>query len=242
MLSSLSMMLYVAMTSRSREEKDRIQQLADQWQKDRNKKAERKKLREEERLAQGGLGNGKLKGQKQTQTQNHNGRQLDLEDIEEMMRDLLTSVGPGAPKSITLPPLPKATRERVHLMARVFQLKSSSDGKRKAEVKSMTITRMKNTGTRPVNERKINTVLKRKGGPGSGAGPGIREGEVIGHQAEKISQENIGYKLLALMGYVLILISCCLFASSHFTLHTSHLTPHASHFTLFAVSLSPVKS
>lgn len=186
----------LVVSSRYKNYQDVPELLAAQWLKDRNKKAERKRLREQERAAQAGLGNGKKKGKS---------RELDLEDIEQMMRDLLYATGPGAPKSFELPKLEKSMRERVHLMAQAMALKSSSSGRKNDTHKTMVISRTKNSGSRPVNEGKVNKVLRRKGdrvqsGPG-GVG-GIREGEVIGHKAAKIDQGNIGYRLLAQMGYV----------------------------------------
>ncbi|KIM29670.1 hypothetical protein M408DRAFT_328535, partial [Serendipita vermifera MAFF 305830] len=70
----------------------------------------------------------------------------------------------------------------------------------------MTISRTRNSGSRPVNENKMDKVMYRKGARARGGGPGgmggIREGEIIGHKAAKIDQGNIGYRLLAQMGYV----------------------------------------
>lgn len=143
---------------------------------------------------QGGLGNGNVKGKGKN-------RHVDLEEIEQMMRDLLTAVGPGARNSFELPPMDKPMRVKVHVMAQVFHLKSTSFGSKNKESKSMTISRTKNTGIRPVNEYKLNATMKRKGNGGADL-RGIREGEIIGHQAAKISEDNRGYRLLAAMGYV----------------------------------------
>jgi hypothetical protein len=115
-----------------------------------------------------------------------------------MMRDLVTSEGPRSRQSFELPPMDKPTRVKIHVMAEAFGLKSTSSGSKKAS-RVMTISRAHHTGLRPIKEGKLNATLKRKGG---GDLKGIREGEVIGHQAAKISQDNIGYRLLAQMGYV----------------------------------------
>ncbi|KAG8775927.1 hypothetical protein FRC20_000226 [Serendipita sp. 405] len=72
----------------------------------------------------------------------------------------------------------------------------------------MTISRGPKSGKRPVNERAVRNALggNRGGGGaggrnGAGALKGIREGEVVGHQAAKIAEDNIGYRLLARMGW-----------------------------------------
>ena len=191
--------LFLVLSSRYKKYEDVPDAIAAQWLKDRNEKAERKRLREQERAEQGGLGNGRTKGKTQD---------LDLEDIEQMMRDLLFA-GPGAPKSFQLPKLEKKMRERVHLMAQALSLKSSSSGGKKDAHKTMTISRTKNSGMQPVKEGMLDTVMRRKGARARAGGAvggygvgGIREGEVIGHKAAKIDEGNIGYRLLAQMGYV----------------------------------------
>jgi hypothetical protein len=188
----------VAVSSRYKKAKDVPDELAEQWLRDRNKKAERKKAREQERKENGGLGNGKVKGKGKQ-------RDIDLEEIEEMMRDLLTATAPGARKSFQLPPLNKPMREKVHAMARVLNLKSTSDGKKNQQLKIMTVSRTSKTGAYTINERKINSIMKRKGdGRGGDVMKGIQEGEVIGHKAAKLDETNIGYRLLAQMGLVVL--------------------------------------
>jgi hypothetical protein len=183
------------MSSRYKNGKDDIDLLAEQWTRDRNKKAERKRQREQERIAQGGLGNGKTKGKS---------RSVDLEEVEQMMRDLLFSTDPGAKKSFELPVMDKPTRVKVHAMAQALHLRSTSNGKKNSEHKMMTISRMKNSAIRAVNEGKMDSLMKRKRGTGKYGTEGhIREGDVIGHKAAKIDDGNIGYRLLAQMGYVL---------------------------------------
>jgi hypothetical protein len=156
-------------------------------------------------MAQGGLGNGKSKGKS---------RSLDLEDIEQMMRDLLFSTDPGAKKSFELPVMDKPTRVKVHAMAQALHLKSTSTGRKNSDHKSMTISRTKNSGMKTVNEGRMDALMKRKRGTGKyGAEGHIREGDVIGHKAAKIDEGNIGYRLLAQMGYVSSMIIA--FPSTH---------------------------
>ena len=167
--------------------------LQEQWEHDRLKKADRKRLREEQRKQ--GLLTKKMKKKDKTNSQS-----LDLESIESTMRNLVYDI---SRKSVTLPPLPKEIREQVHRMALAFCLKSKSEGSKKNGQKVMVISRSGKTGT-SINEFKVSKILKgpRKGGGGGGTGghSKVAEGEVIGHKAAKISQDNVGYRLLAQMG------------------------------------------
>lgn len=160
------------------------------------KKAERKRLREEQRKQ--GLLTKKMKKKDKTNSQS-----LDLESIEAIMRDLVYDV---SSKSVILPPLPKEIRAQVHRMALAFNLKSKSEGPKNKGQKGMVISRSGKTSTW-INEFKVSKILK---GPRTGEGGGrgdrggghvkVAEGEVIGHKAAKISQDNVGYRLLAQMG------------------------------------------
>jgi len=168
--------------------------LQQQWGHDRLKKAERKRLREEQRKQ--GLLTKKVKKKDKA-----NGQPLELEDIETIMRELVYDI---SRKSVTLPPLPKEIREQVHRLALAFCLKSKSEGSKNKGQKVMVISRSGKTGTR-INESKVSKILKRPRTEGGGGGGGgrhnkVAEGEVIGHKAAKISQDNIGYRLLAQMG------------------------------------------
>jgi hypothetical protein len=163
------------------------------------KKAERKRLREEQRKQ--GLLSKKMKKKDKTNSQPN-----DLESIEVIMRDLVYDI---SRKSVVLPPLPKEIRAQVHRMALAFSLKSKSEGSKNKGQKVMVISRSGKTSTW-INESKISKILKRPrtGDGGDGAGRGgrggghikVAEGEVIGHKAAKISQDNVGYRLLAQMG------------------------------------------
>lgn len=184
---------FCAVSGRYRKIKDVPVDLQDQWEHDRLKKAEWKRLREEHRK-QG------LLTKKTKKKDKANGQPTDLESIGATMRALVYDV---SRKSVALPPLPKEIREKVHRMALAFNLKSRSEGSKNRAQKVMVISRTSKTGTF-INEFKYSKILKkpRTGGDGGGGGGGHRvaEGEVIGHKAAKISQDNIGYRLLAQMG------------------------------------------
>jgi hypothetical protein len=159
--------------------------LQDQWERDRLKKAERKRLREEQRKKG-------LLTKKKKKKGKANGETLDLEWIEDIMRELKYDI---SGESVTLPPFPKEVRAQVHRMALTFGLKSRSQGSKKQAEKVMVISR---TG----NGFKVGKVPKkpRTEGGGGGRHSRVAEGEVIGHKAAKISQDNVGYRLLAQMG------------------------------------------
>lgn len=170
--------------------KDKVDHFAEQWERDRNKKAERKRAREAERRLNGGLGKGSVKGKGTAK-----GSNLDLDDIEQIMRSLVADPSRDSHK---LPALDKETRVQVHKMAIAFSLKSVSAGSKSAKDKVMTLSKTKKT-RRPINEKQINSIMRRN----AGITKHLQEGEVIGHKAEKISSSNIGYKLLEKMGFVL---------------------------------------
>ena len=165
--------------------------LQDQWERDRLKKAERRRIREEQRK-QG------LLTKKTKKKDKENGQSLDLESVEAIMRDLVYD---RSRTSVALPPLPKEIREQVHRMAIAFGLKSKSEGSKNKARKVMIISRFGKTGPR-IDEFKVSKILRRPrpGGGGRGGHSRVAEGEVIGHKAAKISEDNIGYRLLAQMG------------------------------------------
>lgn len=105
----------------------------------------------------------------------------------------------------------KESRRRVHLLADAFNLKSKSVGK--GGDRRITLIRTTRSGTQ-IKEGKIRSLLKgrfrsavftsphdRRAGDGAGAKFGkTKEGDVVGHRAEKINAENRGYQLLERMG------------------------------------------
>ncbi|KAI4521431.1 hypothetical protein K525DRAFT_239119 [Schizophyllum commune Loenen D] len=121
--------------------------------------------------------------------------------------------------SMALPPANKETRKQVHDLAEAFGLKSKSKGK--GDARYTTLTRTSRTGY-AVSERKIGRIVRGAGGhggmfgsssfggekgkKGKGGGapvrvPRHREGEEVGGTAPKIGESNVGFKMLAMMGW-----------------------------------------
>uniref|UniRef100_D8QB07 G-patch domain-containing protein n=2 Tax=Schizophyllum commune (strain H4-8 / FGSC 9210) TaxID=578458 RepID=D8QB07_SCHCM len=123
--------------------------------------------------------------------------------------------------SMALPPANKETRKKVHELANAFGLKSESKGK--GEARYTTLRRTSRTGY-TVDERKIGRIVRGAGGHGGmfgsssfggdrekgkrGKGGGApvrvprhREGEEVGGTAPKIGESNVGFKMLAMMGW-----------------------------------------
>lgn len=111
---------------------------------------------------------------------------------------------------MALPPTNKETRKNVHELAIAFGLKSVSKGK--GEARYTTLAKTTRSGVR-VDEAKVGKIMRRSGGAGargdsfvdgggrSGPMPRHREGDEVGKAAPKLTQANIGFRMLALMGW-----------------------------------------
>ncbi|WVF70475.1 hypothetical protein IAT40_005265 [Kwoniella sp. CBS 6097] len=144
---------------------------------------------------------------------------LPLEIVDHKIQMFLEDKGKN---SLALPPMDKEGRKKVHMLAEAYGLKSKSRGSGKTRFPVLIKT--KRSG-RLIDERKIERLLsassqsgggfykalysKGAGGGGKGvkgrpsAGPSIRhkEGDMVGHGAERIGMDNIGHKLLSKMGW-----------------------------------------
>ena len=117
--------------------------------------------------------------------------------------------------SMALPPMDSWMRKAVHELAAAFGVKSVSKGKGAARY--TTLFRTSGTGV-GVNEGKVRALVKRYGGRGKGKGKGKgekggrgqgrggrmpkqREGDEVGKEAPKIGEGNIGFRMLARMGW-----------------------------------------
>jgi len=130
---------------------------------------------------------------------------------------------------MTLPPMDKESRRRVHLLAQCFNLKSQSRGggvKRYPTLHKTSMSGLK------IDEKAVTGILSaaERGGNVSGGGiftksfnrkdereksaahlkAGVkhREGDIVGQHAAKIGEGNIGYKLLQSMGYEVLIDFC----------------------------------
>ncbi|KAF6765441.1 hypothetical protein DFP72DRAFT_798059 [Ephemerocybe angulata] len=204
-------------------------ELQAQWDKDREAKAVRKQQRELEKLLRAGDPFASKKGGKKgrkamlaaarldpTITVLSN-RIMDLSTLVQMLHKFVNDL--GGKSSLSLPPTDKETRKNVHELAIAFNLKSVSKGK--GDSRYVTVVKTTRTAPGRVDERKVARIVRRSGGPGArgndftsgsaggrggGGGKGVfppkhKEGEVVGKAAPKIAASNIGFKMLAMMGW-----------------------------------------
>ncbi|KAF9074369.1 hypothetical protein BDP27DRAFT_1316958 [Rhodocollybia butyracea] len=202
--------------------KDLPADLAALWNKDRAKKALYKQERELERLAAAADPLTKKKGGKKgrkamlaaanfdpTITVIPN-RVIDMTTLVQQIQRFIDDI--GGPNTMSLPPANKQTRKNIHELANAFNLKSQSKGKGEARYTTLTKTTM--SGMR-VNRQKVAKIVRRSGGDTGFVGgsdvwkkfaqrsqmPKHREGDEVGKTAPKIDETNIGFKMLASMGW-----------------------------------------
>ncbi|KAH9007974.1 hypothetical protein EDB84DRAFT_1281330 [Lactarius hengduanensis] len=185
-------------------------ELHDQWEGDRKKKAERKRLRELERLAATldpftPTKKKRLnKKERKKAARNAAAFPISLETVVGHMRRFVEDLG-SAP-TLSLPPMQPHARKSVHELATAFNLNSKSEGKGAAR-----FTRLIKT-TRSglwIDERKVARILGKPAPPHGGdkgkgkAGVKIRprDGELVGGAAPKIDGSNLGFKMLSAMGW-----------------------------------------
>ncbi|CDO76051.1 hypothetical protein BN946_scf184696.g3 [Trametes cinnabarina] len=141
-------------------------ELREQWEKDRAKKAENKRKRAEDRMkvAADPLAHhrGGKKGRKAMLAAARAAADADLPNritdfvsLEQQIRRFLADI--GGPQIMSLPPADKETRKRVHELATAFNLKSQSKGSGDSRYTTLTKTSRSGIG---INERKIRRILK----------------------------------------------------------------------------------
>ncbi|KZV93439.1 hypothetical protein EXIGLDRAFT_717163 [Exidia glandulosa HHB12029] len=190
--------------------------LQEQWERDRLAKAELKRQREKERaemqaaalsprmakqLGKRFKKENRNKGATTGETLVRAGAVTDFPVIEAEIRGFVRDIGGKA--SMALPPLDKASRARVHLIAQSFGLKSKSTGG--GEARFITLYRTSRTREKGVNESKVKRLVyggALKGGQGGKIlAPRHKEGDEVGKAAPKLTEENLGYRLLQQMGW-----------------------------------------
>ncbi|TCD63386.1 hypothetical protein EIP91_005617 [Steccherinum ochraceum] len=197
--------------------KDLPPELQAQWEKDREKKAENKRKRALARLEAAADPLAKRKGGKKGMKDMLRVARMDPEieiphrvvnliTVEREIRRFLENI--GGPNSMVLPPANKSTRKRVHELATAFSLKSQSKGHGNARYTTLVKTTM--SGIK-INEKKVKRILRevdrnwdapeRRGGGGATSLGKHREGEEVGKSAPKIGESNVGFKMLAAMGW-----------------------------------------
>jgi len=176
------------------------------WERDRVKKAERKKARHLARLKTDQLTPKERK--RQRRKSKHELLQAglvdpetglpdsrpDLEVIESLIRKFVDDI--GGKESIVLPPMDKPTRANVHELAKAFNLKSKSQGKGDGRFTTLYKTSRTGIGIKEWKVEKLVYGLSKKKRV-----TGHREGDEVGKSAPKIGEGNIGFKLLQQMGW-----------------------------------------
>ncbi|PWN49938.1 hypothetical protein IE53DRAFT_331173 [Violaceomyces palustris] len=146
-----------------------------------------------------------------------------LEELDRQIKHFLSDLGKT---TLTLPPMDKRSRAQVHMLAEAYSLKSKSRGN--GSNRFPTLIKTGRSGL-VVDERKVRRIVSGKGQVSFGSGtsnpykekyakksqqnrsvgstgggalaPRNREGDEVGRGADKIGADNIGHKLLAMMGW-----------------------------------------
>ncbi|KAK7031105.1 squalene synthetase-like protein [Paramarasmius palmivorus] len=194
--------------------------LAELWEADRQKKAAKKQAREMERLLAAVDPLAPKKGGKKARKFEERALALSLDnrviDISTLVQQIRRFLDDTGKHNMSLPPCAKETRKMVHELATAFGLKSVSKGNGNQRYTTLSKTRRSAEGI--VNEKKVGKVVRAarargvefaagidvNGGKGGGARRGghkIREGDEVGKAAPKLNETNIGFRLLAGMGW-----------------------------------------
>lgn len=145
------------------------------WERDRQKKAERRRQRELEKLVQAADPLSRKKGGKKGRktmlaaalldpTINViPNRIIDITTLVQQIRRFVADI--GGPSTMSLPPANKETRKNVHELALAFGLNSQSKGKGNARY--TTLSKTTRTGAYRTDEWKIAKIVRRAGGTGA---------------------------------------------------------------------------
>jgi hypothetical protein len=208
-----------------------MDELQEQWARDREKKGRAKKERAAARRLEERRAGGKASKKGRRQNKNADvplGSATDLRGINARIRDFLLN-RPDL-DSLSLPPMTKRDRVGVHLLAEAYSLKSKSMGSGKGRFP--VLIRTARSAVYGVNERHIEKIIgsaageivPRGGGRGrlgglwdalggedraktSSARRTARDGAVVGQGAGQLDENNLGFRLLRQMGYVGLV--CC---------------------------------
>lgn len=201
-----------------------IADLQAQWERDRASKAERKRSRAAARAASRPTKKELKKAKRRTGDEADALAKHDLSAVHFQIREFALDIRAGP--ALGLPPTSKRQRVAVHLLAECYGLNSKSIGK--GANRSPMLHRTPRTAVHGVDPRKVasiigiaNTGASTPGGDrprgrmgalwreldGSGeksrASPVAKnkDGAVVGHGADALDEGNMGYKLLARMGW-----------------------------------------
>ncbi|PIL36280.1 hypothetical protein GSI_01942 [Ganoderma sinense ZZ0214-1] len=191
-------------------------ELREQWENDRQKKAENKKKRALERMKlaadplaahQGGKKGRKAMLAAARTAEDLPNRIVDFITLEQQIRQFLADIDGG--DTMALPACDKQTRKHIHDLAGAFDLKSQSKGK--GDARYTTLIKTSKSGL-DIREGKVYAIMKKAtngtwDAPRNGNWRGKanlakhREGEEVGKGAAKIDGSNVGFKMLAAMGW-----------------------------------------
>jgi len=204
------MHVYICPGRKKKKDKTIPKELHEQWDRDRAKKAERKRLRALEKSAAALDPFQTKKGGKKARKARLAAAlasPVSLETVVEQMRRFVADLG-GA-RTLPLPPMDPKTRKSVHDLAHAFKLESKSQNKGPER-----FTTLKKTPLAGINvdEKAIGRILGRpssygahEGGNWKGKGKDVRirprDGELVGEAAPKLDGSNIGFQMLAAMGW-----------------------------------------
>lgn len=139
-----------------------------------------------------------------------------LVQLDNQIHDFLDDDGHG---TMALPPMDKRSRAQVHMLADAYSLKSKSRGAGRSRF--ITLIKVQRSG-KNVDTRKVKSILygrgdesfgirgprglKAKGGTSGGSktggsAPANIDGSAVGSGADKIGADNIGHRLLTMMGW-----------------------------------------
>lgn len=224
------MHVYICPGRKKKKDKTIPKELHEQWDRDRAKKAERKRLRALEKSAAALDPFQTKKGGKKARKARLAAAlasPVSLEAVVEQMRRFVADLG-GA-RTLPLSPMDPKTRKSVHDLAHAFKLESKSQNK--GPERFTTLKKTPLTGIN-VDEKAIGRILGRpssngahEGGNWKGKGKDVRirprDGELVGEvriwnslslvlvyllscslkAAPKLDGSNIGFQMLAAMGW-----------------------------------------
>ncbi|TIB63456.1 hypothetical protein E3P78_01759 [Wallemia ichthyophaga] len=208
-------------------------QLQRMWDQDRARKAEKKKIREQVRMADALSPYTKTKGKKGKKMQakaikaaaelSDDEMLPDFYNTETINTEIQSFVDVPQRKMMKLPPMDNKSRKQIHMLADTYGLKSKSIGK--GVGRHIMLLKTGRTGqnvdygvvskaAKACDKGGIGNFYKtlhlaRKAASGSKKGDGgakpkmikHTEGTIVGHEAQPIGQESVGYKMLATMGW-----------------------------------------
>lgn len=205
-----------------------IDGLQAQWSADRDRKAKKKRDKEQARLERSPKSKTERRKASKREGAEERGStpDKDISRLNGLVRDFIMYQPDKT--SFSFPPMDKRTRARFHLVANLYGMRSHSQGSGKS--RHMVVERTHLTTLIGISEKEVDTVLfgigekevemavvdrhkiklnrkdlvdkfKNKGEKASGRHQKSKEGTLVGHGAGHIGEDNVGFKLLTKMGW-----------------------------------------